>query len=195
MTASARQVRGPAVRERLLDTATDLFTEAGVRAVGVDEVVRRSGVAKATLYRWFPSKDALVIGVLQRRDVLFWSVWDEVAARTHAGPAEHLDAQLEWIENLARWPEYRGCPFINTAAEFDRLSEEIRAQCLAHEEELGRRLRTLTARITSTHSDQLADQLHLAIVGALATGGLYTDKGPANQLRTTGQVFVRAYQA
>ncbi|MGV9661956.1 TetR/AcrR family transcriptional regulator [Nocardia niigatensis] len=183
MSESPKQLRGAAVREKLVDIAVELFYDNGVRAVGVDEVVRRAGMAKASLYRWFPSKDDLVLAVLQRRDDSFWAKWDTTAAE-HSEPADELHAQLTWIQNLATRDGYRGCAFVNTAAEFDSATTgAIRQRCLEHEEELRRRLHALTARLGRTDSDQLADQLHIAIVGTFAVGGLYSTGGPANQLR------------
>jgi len=55
-------------RERILDTAYELFSRRGVRGVGIDEVIERAGVAKATLYRHFPSKDDLIIAFLDLRE-------------------------------------------------------------------------------------------------------------------------------
>ncbi|MER7755487.1 helix-turn-helix domain-containing protein [Kitasatospora sp. NPDC097643] len=171
------------MRDHLVDTAARLFYENGTHAVGVDEVVRRSGMAKASLYRWFPSKDDLILAVLQRRDDDFWQRWDAEAAAHPDDPRAELDAQLGWIEELATRDGYRGCAFVNTAAEFDPGKVDIRGRCLQHERELGRRLRELTQRLGVADSALLADQLHIAIVGAFAVGGIYPSDGPAARLR------------
>ena len=65
----------PQARERILDTAYELFSHRGVRAVGVDEVISSAGVAKATLYRHFPSKDELVLAFLERREQRWTHEW------------------------------------------------------------------------------------------------------------------------
>ena len=180
------QARGTAVRDRLVDTAAELFYDHGVHAVGIDEVLRRSGLAKATLYRWFPSKNDLILAVLDKRDEAFWHQWDVVAA-THADdPRAEIDAHLTWTAALATHAKYRGCPFVNTAAEFDADQSQIRARCLRHERELGSRLRALVARLDLAAGDPhaLADLLHLAIVGAFALGGVYSrGDNPARRLR------------
>ncbi|WP_068280507.1 TetR/AcrR family transcriptional regulator [Aldersonia kunmingensis] len=188
----AKQVRGDALRDRIVGIAATLFYRNGTRAVGVDEVVRRAETTKASLYRWFPSKDDLVLAVLQRRDETFWAAWDRAAA-DNSEPRDELDAQLTWIQDLATLPEYRGCAFVNTAAEFDGAdTAKIRERCLAHEEELRRRLRALTARLHLVDSDLLADRLHIAIVGTLAIGGMYPANGPADQLRALANVLLTA---
>ncbi|MGW2254280.1 TetR/AcrR family transcriptional regulator [Kitasatospora sp. NPDC001660] len=183
MTDKPKQLRGIAVRDHLVDTAARLFYENGTHAVGVDEVVRRSGMAKASLYRWFPSKDDLILAVLQRRDDDFWQRWDARAAAHPGDPRAELEAQLAWIEELATRDGYRGCAFVNTAAEFDADKADIRRRCLQHERELGRRLHELTQRLDVADSALLADQLHVAIVGAFAVGGIYPSGGPATRLR------------
>lgn len=191
MGEPSKQVRGAALAEKLVGVAADLFYVNGVRAVGVDEVVRRAGVAKASLYRWFPTKDDLILAVLQRRDDEFWARWDAAAAATGDDPREELDAQLTWIEQLASRPDYRGCAFVNTAAEFDRAeSEHIRTRCRDHEVELRRRLRALIARLDIADSDRVADQLHVAVVGTLALGGLGPGGGSTTELRSIAAALV-----
>ena len=83
----------PAVslRDRILDTALTLFYREGVHAVGVDLVVKESGIAKTSLYRHFGSKDALVAAFLEREDADFWSQWGAIAARLRNDPEGELE--------------------------------------------------------------------------------------------------------
>ena len=85
------------VRERLLNTAADLFYREGIRAVGVDLVVERSGVAKTSLYRHFSSKDELIAAVLERDDRTYWAHWDRVAQSSSKDAKAELAAHIEWI--------------------------------------------------------------------------------------------------
>src|ERR1700739_3814918 len=101
---------GADVRDKILDTASDLFYTRGVRAVGVDLVVEKAGVAKTSLYRHFGTKDDLVAAFLEREDRCFWETWDPVASQFAEDPKGELDAQLEWIGLRAGQPDYRGCP-------------------------------------------------------------------------------------
>ena len=71
----------PDARERILDTAYELFSRRAIRDVGVNEVIEQARVAKATLYRHFPSKDDLVIAFLQRREERWTLAWVEKEAR------------------------------------------------------------------------------------------------------------------
>src|SRR5689334_25227492 len=67
-------------RQRILDTAAEMFYRDGIRAVGIDALIARSGVAKMSLYRNFPSKDALVTSWLEDRNGFFWRRWDKAEA-------------------------------------------------------------------------------------------------------------------
>src|SRR5436309_14676220 len=82
------------VRQRILDAASELFYRDGVRAVGIDAIIARSGIAKMSLYRNFPSKDALVAAWLADRDAAFWHRWERAEA-TAGDPAGQLAAVLE----------------------------------------------------------------------------------------------------
>ena len=93
----------PDTRERILQTASELFYREGTRAVGVDLIVAQAGVAKTSLYRYFTTKDDLIEAFLLREDADFWAHWDAVAAQYRRTPREELDAQLQWIgERIAR---------------------------------------------------------------------------------------------
>src|SRR5471030_630785 len=93
----------PDVRQRILDTASTLFYERGVRAVGVDLVVQASGVAKTSLYRHFRTKDDLIVAFLEREDVEFWAQWDGVSARHADDATAEIEAHMRWIgKRLAR---------------------------------------------------------------------------------------------
>lgn len=115
MTESTRD----GARERILASAYSLFSTRGVRAVGVDEVIARSGVAKATLYRHFTSKDSLVLAFLDRREQQ-WTYGLVVAgARRRGTTAEGqllaiFDVFDEWFRRRA---EFDACSFINVLLE------------------------------------------------------------------------------
>src|SRR5258708_31995991 len=86
--ASARPAKS--ARQRVLDAAAELFYREGVRAVGIDTIIARSGVAKMSLYRSFPSKDDLVAAVLEARDAAYWARWDEALAQHPDDPRRQV---------------------------------------------------------------------------------------------------------
>jgi AcrR family transcriptional regulator len=170
------------VRDRVLDTATELFYQEGVRAVGVDLVVERSGVAKTSLYRHFATKDDLVAAVLERDDARYWSSWDQIANRRKADPRAELEAHLKWIAHDIAGPKYRGCPFLNVATEFPAPAHPAREVAARHKTELRRRLGALARQMGVRKADALADQLVLLVDGAYVNGHLLGKKGPAHSL-------------
>lgn len=178
------------VRERILGTAATLFYQRGVRAVGVDLVVERAGIAKSSLYRHFRTKDDLVAAFLEREDADFWRVWDDTAARHVDDPRAELDAHLGWIgERLAR-PNYRGCPQLNVAAEFPDEDHPARLVATNHKLELRRRLRALVERLDAAQPDELAGQLTVLINGAFVSSGILTADEATPLLRAMAAALV-----
>jgi len=105
-------------RERVLSTAYELFARNGIRAVGVDRIVREAGVAKMTLYRHFPSKDDLVQAALDRREELWTNGWLVGEVRRRAStPVEQLLAVFDAIEDWTRSDGFDGCLFIASLLE------------------------------------------------------------------------------
>lgn len=118
MDISDIQIEPMSARERILSTAYRLFTGRGIRAVGTDEVIARSGVAKATLYRHFPSKNDLVLAVLQRREELWTLGLVEQQSRLRGDTPEEqilaiFDVFHDWFHNQ----DFDGCSFINVLLE------------------------------------------------------------------------------
>ncbi|UZX05252.1 TetR/AcrR family transcriptional regulator [Arthrobacter sp. CDRTa11] len=104
--------------ERILAVAYELFSRRGVRDVGVNELISRSGVAKATFYRHFPSKNDLVLAFLEQRDQL-WTVEAIVGqAKLRAGsPAEQLLAIFDVFSDWFLREDFEACSFINVLLE------------------------------------------------------------------------------
>lgn len=108
----------PGARERILDVAYDLFSRRGIRDVGVNELISRSGVAKATFYRHFASKDMLVLAFLQRRDQQ-WTV-DLIlseARRRAETPEEQLLAIFDVFADWFARDDFEACSFVNILLE------------------------------------------------------------------------------
>lgn len=108
-----------AARDRILNTAYDLFSRRGVRDVGIDEVISRSGVAKATLYRHFPSKNDLVLAFLHDREQR-WTIQfvKNQAFSRGTTPEERLLAIFDVFDEWFRRPsDFDACAFINVLLE------------------------------------------------------------------------------
>ena len=176
MKAVARPRRGAppkgelSARERILATASDLFYREGIRAIGVDTIVERSGVSKTSLYRQFESKDALITAVAAEQDRLFWVWWDRIEKQHAKDPRALLDALLSEIARRIGRPAYRGCPFLNLATEFPDDNHPGRVVARGNKEEMRARLATIVARLGAADPNRVASQLTLIINGAYASG-------------------------
>jgi AcrR family transcriptional regulator len=110
-------------RRRLLDTATRLFYTEGIHAVGIDRIIAAAGVAKATFYNHFPSKDDLVLAYIVEQDRLGR---EAVAALPRQEPRQAIVAIMERISTAVSAGGWRGCPFLNAAAEYPDPTSPVR---------------------------------------------------------------------
>ena len=176
MKAVARPRRGAppkgevSARERILATASELFYREGIRAIGVDTVVERSGVSKTTLYREFESKDALIAAFITERDRVYWARWDRLEEQYAGDPRALLEALLSGIAQRIRRPGYRGCPFLNLATEFPDDDHPGRHIARRNKEEMRARLATIVAKLGVSDPNRTASQIALIINGAYAAG-------------------------
>ncbi|MFN8110470.1 MAG: TetR/AcrR family transcriptional regulator [Thermoleophilia bacterium] len=182
---------GPAARQRVLDTAARLFAQRGVRAVGVDTIIAGSGVAKATFYRHFPSKDELVVAVLDRADAEWLARLSEAAQAAGGDPRDQLVAAFEALVDECARPEFHGCLFLGTAAQSDPGSG-AHQRARRHKDAVHDWLCELARRAWATDPEELARQLALLLDGALAGGFLEADPRAARAAREAARVLVAA---
>ncbi|MGD0105696.1 MAG: TetR/AcrR family transcriptional regulator [Rhodopila sp.] len=176
MPARTRPRRGAppkgevSARERILVTACELFYREGIRAIGVDTVVERSGVSKTSLYRLFDSKDALIAAFAAEKDQLFWTWWDGVEQQHAGDPRVLLEALLSGVAEKIGRPAFRGCPFLNLATEFPDQNHPGRAIARDNKEEMRARLAAIVAKLGVRDPNRTASQIALIINGAFVTG-------------------------
>src|SRR5260221_6780328 len=149
MKAVARPRRGAppkgelSARERILATASDLFYREGIRAIGVDTIVERSGVSKTSLYRQFESKDALITAVAAEQDRLVSVWWDRIEKQHAKDPRALLDALLSEIARRIGRPAYRGCTLLNLATEIPDDNNPGRVDARGIKEEIRARIHVI----------------------------------------------------
>jgi AcrR family transcriptional regulator len=117
-------------RERILEFADRLFYAEGVRATGTEKIMASAEVAKATFYRHFESKDALVLAYLENRDR---ALWDYLA---HPTPPKDLREALVKFEQMANWPEIVGCPFLRIASEYPDITHPYHRLAIDHQNKI-----------------------------------------------------------
>ena len=177
--SAARASAAPKAADRILDVARELFYREGIRAIGVDEIVKRAGVTKPSLYRSFPSKDELAASYLRKYDHEFWERFDEAVDAHPGDPRAQIVAFLTRVGKRTQKPDYRGCGMTNAAVEYPDHSHPARIVSEANKQELRRRLRAMAAAMGAADSDTLGDGLLLLIEGAYISGQLFGPGGPA----------------
>ncbi|WP_150307347.1 TetR/AcrR family transcriptional regulator [Planctomonas psychrotolerans] len=153
---------------KLLDAADALFFSAGIGATPIDAVLEKAGVSAATLYRGYPSKEALVAAALERRQLAWLDVWDAAIERA-ASPRDRVLAVFDALESFrlradgARW-----CAFLGSAAEYADPPEEIARAVARDTAALRDRLRDLAEPLVGSRAAALAEELLLIVSGDLA---------------------------
>jgi AcrR family transcriptional regulator len=160
-------------RQRILDTACELFARRGIRGVGINEVIERAGVAKATLYRHFRSKDELVLACLEQREERWTREWLVAEAWRRGSTAE--ERLLAFFDVLEEWfhrDDYEACSFINALLEMG-YAHPIGAAGARHLEYIRSLLRDLAQDAGLVEADEFAHSLQLLMKGSIvaAAGG------------------------
>lgn len=186
----AAEVRKSA-RDRIFDTARELFYERGIRAVGVETIAAEAGATKMTLYRNFPSKDELVAECLreQSRDGLAW--WDEVIAPYEGDPRRQLEALFTGFADKT-CEESHGCALSNAALELHEPDHPARLVAIEHKREMHRRLKEMSAA-AGAKDNGLADALMMLLEGGHVARVTLEESGPVRALETTAKALIRAF--
>jgi len=177
-------------RDRLLDAASELFYEHGVHTVGIDTIIERAAVAKATLYSAFGSKEGLVRAYLEARHASRRAaVLAEMAL--HDDPGGKLLALFDVLVTTVKQPGFCGCAFANASAESGPDSAAAEVTRKVREWLLGVMAEQATA-LGAAEPASLARQLTLLYDGALAQSRL--DRGPAaaTAAKAAAQVLIDA---
>lgn len=186
------QASSPA-RERLLDSAYELFSRRGVRAVGIDEVIAHAGVAKATLYKHFRSKDDLVLAFLERREERWTKGWVEAGAAARGStPEERLLAIFDLFEEWFCAADFEGCSFINVLLEMGQAHPAGTAS-VAH---LGN-IRTIVERLAAEAGlrdpEEFARSWHILMKGSIVSAA-EGDSRAAARARAMGALLIEEHR-
>ena len=172
---AVKSVTRPSARERLLAAANELFYDEGVHTVGIDRVIEHAGVAKASLYNTFGSKDALVRAYLETRHSNMVRRIMGVVERYQA-PRERLLAVFEAQAEMAAEPGYRGCAFSRASAECHP-GDMVEQATSAYRAWVRGLFTELAGQAGVAEPQVLARQLHLLYDGAGQSARL--DRDPA----------------
>lgn len=183
-----------AARQRILDSAYELFSRRGVRAVGIDEVITNASVAKATLYRHFDSKDALVLAFLQQREQLWTRNWVEAEARRRGEtPEEQLLAIFDLFGEWFQKDDFEGCSFINILLEMNDRETAIGKASADHLTNIRSIIRTLAAEAELRDPYQFAHSWHILMKGSIVAAG-EGDREAAMRAQAMGRLLIEQHR-
>jgi AcrR family transcriptional regulator len=160
--------RGMTPRDRILSAASRLFSETGIRTTGVDALIEAAGVAKATFYRQFRSKDDLIVAWLKDpRTRWFDRVRAQAEMRAHSEDeivAELFGAVAEWLEQ----DDFRGCPYLNLPIELMDSAHPARSVVRDYLAEIARYLQDAVAAAGYKDAARLGTELHTLLAGSIS---------------------------
>lgn len=188
--AAQEHVGKVSMRERIIDAATQLFYAQGIRAVSAEKIIAAVGITKVTFYRHFPSKDDLIVAYLQRR-----AAWERnaiLSVRQMSGDdvpsVFRIIAEAIGAESCS--PGFRGCPFINAAAEYPDPQHPVRQVVDEHRRWFKRTLEELLNEIDVANASEIADELVMLRDGAMVSGYLSDPHIVASSLYNAGRAII-----
>lgn len=179
-------------RQQILETASELFYQKGIQHVGINEVIAASGVAKRTLYRWFPSKDLLIEEVMKYRATQ-WLRWFETAVSERGNtPKERLLATFDVLREWYASPNFRGCPFINAVLEIADASHKAHHVSINLRESIRQIIVRLAAEAGVKDPNFFSQQYLLLIGGASLMATIEQSPDGATFAQTALSVLIDA---
>jgi AcrR family transcriptional regulator len=157
------------VRDRIFETACELFYRHGIHGVGVDAIAAEAGSNKMSFYRSFASKDALVAEYLREQEREYWDWWDATVAHHPGDPRRQIEALFEAQLEIAMTNSCRGCALGNAAAEISDDEDELSMLVRAYKEKVRKRLHAMAAAVGARDAEQLGDALMLLLDGGYFT--------------------------
>jgi AcrR family transcriptional regulator len=185
--------REPEARERIVDSSYELFSRRGIQAVGVDEVIENAGVAKATLYRHFPSKNDLVLAFLERREELWTHELVEAGAKSRGStPEEQLLAIFDVFDEWFRREDFEACSFISVLLEMGPEHPAGRAS-MRHLENIRSIVRDLAEEAGLRDPASFAHSWHILMKGSIVAAA-EGDLEAARRARAMARQLIDEYR-
>jgi AcrR family transcriptional regulator len=186
----------PRVRDRIFDTACEMFYKHGIRDVGVDAIAVEAGTNKMSFYRSFPSKDELIAEYLRDQAAQSWEWWDKIIAPHEGDPRRQLEALFDAYVVKVCDEDSRGSALANVAVEIPECDHPGRKVALEAKIEKRRRYAALAKAAGVKKYDELGDALML-----LGEGGYFSrltfscNNGPVRNAGKIVRMLLDAYDA
>lgn len=184
------------VRDRIFETACDLFYRHGIHGVGVDAIAAEAGSNKMSFYRSFESKDALVTAYLREQEREYWAWWDTAVARFPDNPRRQVEALFEAQLEIAKSTHCRGCALGNAAVEISDDEHVLSNLVRAYKEQVRKRLHAMAHAMGAHDAAGLGDALMLLLDGGYFTRLVFPlGSGPISAALPAVRAVIDAYLA
>ena len=202
--AKIQAIVKPRVRDRIFETACDLFYEHGIRAVGVDAIAQGAGTNKMSFYRSFPSKEDLVAEYLREQERDYFEWWDGTIAPFAGNPLKQLYALFDSYLGMScasagdesECRTSRGCALGNAAVEIPEDNEMLVGIVHAYKSEIRKRLRKLARDAGARDANALGDALMLLMEGGYYTRLTYAhNSGPVAAIAKAARALIESHTA
>jgi AcrR family transcriptional regulator len=175
-------------RQRIMETARDLFYRNGYRATGINEIIKKSGVAKATFYAHFPAKESLALAYVKSINQEEIRTLED-GIQKFSGPYEKLLGLLEFLIPWSQERDYRGCAYLNLSSEIPNHANPVRQESKDHYRAvrrlIGRHMQELKIKRGDAwkgrDAKKVADDFMLIFSGAMAMAQVYHNAEPFRQ--------------
>lgn len=192
MRSRIKQPRGSSVRDHLVEVSYQLFLRNGIRRVGIDTILAKSGNAKATLYKHFRSKTDLTIAALELHDMRWTRRWLEAQIQKRKRlPIEQLTAIFDIFNDWFHSGDFEGCLFISVLLEFPRGGREHRAAA-AHLARIREIARKLARDAGLSRPNQFSQIWHMLMKGAILSAG-EGNRRAAREAKAAARVVLDAW--
>jgi AcrR family transcriptional regulator len=182
-------------RTRILDAAYDLFSRRGIRGVGIDAVIARSGVSRMTLYRHFRSKQDLVLAYLACREQQWTQGWLQAEVERRAAlPHERLLAVFDVFDGWFREEGFEGCAFINVMLETADDRDDIYRASNGYLANIRTFLQGLAREAGIADVDDFSRKWHMLMKGSIVAAG-EGDQDAARRAQEIGRLLLAQHLA
>lgn len=177
-------------RDKIIQTSLNLFMKHGFHATGIDKIVAEAGIAKMTLYKYFPSKEALILAVLQARDQA-WRTWfQSEIEKQNLDSKEKIFAVFDVLASWFAQEDFRGCTFINVSAEFNTNTHPAHLFAALHKQYVQNYIHDLINELNLEQAGEISRQICLLMDGAIVQAQVANDPHAAFEAKKIAQILI-----
>jgi AcrR family transcriptional regulator len=176
-------MKSSAVRDQIMDTASRLFYDQGYNNTGINQIIEEAGIAKASLYQHFKSKEDLLVEYLELAGI---RMYDRLltASEKQTGPKEKISAIFDELALMTQRKGYNGCRFLNIISEIPTGNERVKEQVKAQKEGIREFLKEI---VKPLGKGSLGDELYLLFEGVLISSKVHGEAWPVVVAKTMAE--------